>query len=345
MRLFVLDRKNPVDWIKPSTSSGSACARSSGVGYFANRAGVTMLTRSSVVCADRIVATSSSYAFECSSAQRASGYASRKRRTTSVARARAPRGRAMHRGYPRPVAVPALTPVPPEAFASIRDTVERIEQEASRTDAHPWLGETVWVDLAHPRSDSAAFLVDANAFAHVARSDNIAPRQWEMGMTLTPAARDGEEYSRLSRAVIEHVATHGGGRLVYWVFDAKPDHDRRLGAEGFEPKGDLFEMHVALPLAETPKWPDGVSVRPFQPGRDEHSWLVVNNRAFAGHPEQGGWTEETLARRMAEPWFDPELFLLAFDDDGLAGFNWLKIHESDPTPDASDVRLRETYVH
>ena len=41
---------------------GRRAARSAGVGYFANSAGVTMLTRSSVVCAERIVATSSSNA-------------------------------------------------------------------------------------------------------------------------------------------------------------------------------------------------------------------------------------------------------------------------------------------
>ena len=52
----------------------------------------------------------------------------------------------------------------------------------------------------------------------------------------------------------------------------------------------------------------------------------MNNRAFAGHPDQGGWHEATLRARMAEPWFDPSLFLLAFDAEGLAGFNWLKLH-------------------
>ena len=57
---LVLLRKNPVVRISSSTSAGSAAARSSGRGYRANSAGVTMLTRSSVVWADRIVAVSSS---------------------------------------------------------------------------------------------------------------------------------------------------------------------------------------------------------------------------------------------------------------------------------------------
>jgi mycothiol synthase len=99
-------------------------------------------------------------------------------------------------------------------------------------------------------------------------------------------------------------------------------------------------MRVPLPLGLEPTWPPGVAVRPFEIGRDEAAWLEVNNRAFAGHAEQGGWTEETLARRIAEPWFDPSLFLLAFDDAGLAGFNWLKIHEARDR----DPRLGEIYV-
>ncbi len=86
-------------------------------------------------------------------------------------------------------------------------------------------------------------------------------------------------------------------------------------------------MRVPLPLAEHPEWPAGVSVRAFVPGRDDADWLRVNNRAFAGHPDQGGWVESTLQRRMAEPWFDPAGFLLAFDRDRLAGFCWTKVHE------------------
>ena len=67
-------------------------------------------------------------------------------------------------------------------------------------------------------------------------------------------------------------------------------------------------------------------MRDFEPGRDEAAWLVVNNRAFENHPDQGDWIEATLARREAEPWFDPSIFVLAFDDEGLAGYNWCKIH-------------------
>ena len=150
MMLFVFERKKPVDWMTVSTSEGSACARSAAVGYFANNAGVTMLTRSSVVCADRIVATRSWNAFSCASAQRASGYSSRSRRTTSPARyehhgrvtahgsfasltrpaARAAHSSARFREYPRQVPAPTVTTVTPAGFASIEARVRALDDRS-----------------------------------------------------------------------------------------------------------------------------------------------------------------------------------------------------------------------
>ena len=127
---------------------------------------------------------------------------------------------------------------------------------------------------------------------------------------------------------------------MLWVLGARPEDDAELTAAGLRPARDLYEMRVALPPAWEPKWPEGLRIRPFEVGRDETVWLEVNNRTFAGHAEQGGWTESTLARRIAEPWFDPTLFFLAFDTDGLAGFIWMKIHGAHET----DPALGEIYV-
>jgi len=83
---------------------------------------------------------------------------------------------------------------------------------------------------------------------------------------------------------------------------------------------------VPLPRPDAIRIPDGVELRAFRPGTDDAAWLRVNNRAFANHPDQGGWVEEILARRMAEPWFDPAGFLLAWRGTELAGSCWTKVH-------------------
>jgi mycothiol synthase len=230
--------------------------------------------------------------------------------------------------------------VAPRDFSTIASRVQALDDAVGATEGHVALGDAVWRDLAQPHEDSIGLFVDDVAYAHVARGDNDAPRQWAIGLAVTAPARDTSTLTALVDAAAAHVARRGGGRMLAWVFDAHRDDDARMAQAGLQPARDLYEMRVALPLAESPQWPPGITARDFEPGRDEAAWLQVNNRAFAHHPEQGAWTEATLARRMQEPWFDPTIFVMAFDDTGLAGFNWCKIHPATVT----DPALGEIWV-
>ena len=74
MMFLAFMRKKPHDLMIFSTSDWRARASFSGVGYFAKSAGVVILTRASVHCAERITATSSSNSLSYSSAVTACGY-------------------------------------------------------------------------------------------------------------------------------------------------------------------------------------------------------------------------------------------------------------------------------
>jgi mycothiol synthase len=155
-------------------------------------------------------------------------------------------------------------------------------------------------------------------------------------LVVDPTHRDaqGALGTELMTEALEVVRRAGGGPVHWWVFDATADDGELARRLGLTIGRELLQMRRDLPT----DLPYTVTTRPFVPGVDEAAWVEVNNRAFADHPEQGGWTIETLRRRQAESWFDPEGFRLHERDGRLAGFCWTKLHLH------TDPPLGEIYV-
>jgi mycothiol synthase len=169
-------------------------------------------------------------------------------------------------------------------------------------------GGPAWVHLL-ARDDAGRLL----GYAHVDTADQVAE------LVVHPDAR--------RRGVGRALLTTANPQRV-WAHGDHPGAAALARSLGFVRARLLYQLRRPLttPLPE-PRWPPGVRIRTFRPGADDAAWLAVNARAFAGHPEQGRWTVADLRVRMAEPWFDPDGFLLAEGEgDRLLGFHWTKDH-------------------
>ncbi len=226
-------------------------------------------------------------------------------------------------------------------------TIRALADQSVAADGHPPFGDAVWRDLAHPSDRSLVLLAsEGNEIVgalHAAPADNDAGENLvTAALVVQPAHRGRGTEHLLVDAALTELAQDGAMHLVLWVFGADEEPATFATDNGFELERELQQMRVRLPLAEPPQWPPDVEVRAFRPGLDDEAWLAVNNRAFADDPDQRGWTVDTLRTRVAEPWFDPAGFLLAWDDRGIAGFCWTKVHAAAP-PDEPDA-LGEIYV-
>jgi mycothiol synthase len=134
--------------------------------------------------------------------------------------------------------------------------------------------------------------------------------------------------------VVDDARQAGATSVEMTVMGAGDVHQEMAEAQGLVPTREILRMGRDLPLDV----PWELDVRPFVVGRDEAAWLEVNNRAFAWHPDQHDQTMADITAGEAEPWFDPEGFLLHEIDGRLAGFCWTKIHADERPP------LGEIYV-
>ena len=216
-------------------------------------------------------------------------------------------------------------------------TVSELLDAAERADGHPALADHQWLDLVSGGRAGFAGLVAWEpghahpiAYAQVSRGND----SWGLELVVNPhhryeMATIGPE---LLGAAGDVVRSEGGGRLHWWVFEATTIHHKLAAELGLTPTRLLHQMRRPLPTG----LPVTAITRPFRVGHDEDAWLAVNNRAFAEHPEQGGWDLATLLARENEPWFNPQGFRLHERDGRLAAFCWTKIH-ADRTPALGEI--------
>lgn len=216
-------------------------------------------------------------------------------------------------------------------------TVSELLADAERADGHRPLSDHLWLDLVHGGRPGFTGLVAWEpghehpvAYAQLARGNE----SWALELVVHPHHRYDMHTvgPDILGAALDVVREEGGGHVHWWVFEPSSVHAELAGAVGLQPGRRLFQMRRRLPVG----LPITIATRSFVVGRDETAWLAVNNRAFAEHPEQGGWTLDTLRQREREPWFDPQGFLLHEIDGQLAGFCWTKLHP-DTTPPLGEI--------
>ena len=200
------------------------------------------------------------------------------------------------------------------------DPVIAIAQEAAAADGTDPLDEATRIALA---DGTVEVVAEDDGFALV--------RDRDLSLVVRPGARG----RGIGAALLGRVEASYAQATTAWSHGNHPAAARLAASHGWDRVRDLWVMRrdVSRPLPGMEP-PTGVAVRSYRDS-DAGALVAVNAAAFAHHPEQGAMDEANLARRMAEPWFDPADLLVAEDASGMLGFHWTKQH---------DARHGEVYV-
>jgi mycothiol synthase len=210
-----------------------------------------------------------------------------------------------------------------ELTESRREQVERLLGAARTVDGFAALNEAARLQLSRPGSAAQHLCALENGQVVGYAQLDSSPALSTGFLVVDPAHRRRGIGVRLAHALAEQAMTP----LRLWAPGDTPAAQALAARVGLIPTRTLLVMTRRLDEElPKPRVPAGITVRTFQPGRDEQAWLALNAEAFASHPEQGSMTEADLAARMAEPWFDPAGFFVALRGEAMVGFHWTKQH-------------------
>ena len=223
------------------------------------------------------------------------------------------------------------------------EELEPLIAAAKEADGHEPFGEHKFLRLERGADLAVGVMAYENerlvGYAHTLTFDSAGERRVSCELTVHPQfRRKGIGRTLLSR-IIEHARSQGALRVELWAYNDSPASRAIASDFAFEETRRLLHMHRHPGPAPIPTAPKGASVRPFRPGADNEMWLDLNNRVFAGHPENGEWTMDDFSARLSQPWFRPEDLLILEIDGDPAGFHWLKVEERE-----GEGRIGEVYV-
>ena len=215
---------------------------------------------------------------------------------------------------------------PPEELG---DRLWQLIAGVEQLQAAPPFGEALLTAMSRPGREAIGVAAerDGELVSYGFAAPNPDGRAW----TLEIAEGSGA-YGWFLGEVLDRLAAAGVEQAVLWIHTGAVEPPGGLLTK----ERDLHRMATDLPVADDPVTPQGVEFRGLDVDRDGAALLELNNRAFAGHPEQGDWSRQDLDQRLALSWFDPRGVRTAWIEGRMAAFNWTKVHEK-PAPDGGAV--------
>lgn len=247
----------------------------------------------------------------------------------------------------------AIGPVTDPTAQAIRELVAQAAQEIGVAP----VSEQPLLWLQDPRVHVAHILaIRDNSLVGYAQMDLNSPTEVTLELAVFPPDSSFELERRLLQAGA-YVAEQNEALYSVWIHGAMPELVGLFEEQGFSASRTLLRLGMDLMLIDDtpdPQFPADPAhnvtrgahaqdssdievsglIRTFDADRDAEAWIVANADAFSWHPEQGRLRLTDLNARMAEPWFDSELFFVVDDPNSpgsLSGFSWLKVEPGSRT--------------